>query len=1110
MDMQQHAWRRRLVAIAAAIAMGVTTLVAAQPAAHAETPQATPRSAVVSDATEPAEQQPTTRLIVHYRPQDPAVDDGRVVWVWGTDRDGATLEGAFHEFTGEDAFGKVLDIEVPGAYDADKIGLIVTTPQWNKVGGDRFVDASNGTAEVWVDAAAPDETYDETTVPEEYLKKVNHLDVTVHYRRDDGDYTGWNMYAWADGVEARTAGFADPDDYGMTATYTMDSVEGMTRPMFIVRQSVDGNEWAAKDPGEGDRVIPQSAIEITDAASGSGRAEIWLRSGEWTTYTNESVILLTNSFTGAEISATDEITVKLRGSFDDTTFTTDNVTVDGATVAGVAVEDGRLVITTEQALDPAAGYTVSAPDWGETVAIAGAVVRTDEFDEAYAYDGDDLGATWSAESTTFKLWAPTASAVTLNTYESDRSADAPLAATHPMTRGERGVYSVTVDGDCADLAYDYTVTFADGTSNRSADPYATAAVVNGRRSVVLSDAQMNPEGTGERMPAFGKATDATIAETNIRDFSIAPNSGISQENKGKYLGMVEPGTTTDAGATSGLDYLKDLGVSHVQIMPMYDYGSVDETGDLSYDEEQHGQQNWGYDPLNYNVPEGSYSSDPYNPSARVTELKQMVEGLHDNGIRVIMDVVYNHVQDVSSHPFNLVVPGYYFRYDGNGNLTNNSGCGNDTASERAMMRNYIVDSVTYWARNYNVDGFRFDLMGLIDLQTMKEVRAALDEIDPSIIVLGEGWDMNTTMDKSEMTTQPNAFELASKDGDNGVAFFNDSIRDALKGSVFDTADTGFVSGKTGKEGLILNNILACRNPEGTAGDAMCTNGTADVRYGDAGQIVHYAEIHDNMTLYDKLRASVPDDDDTTTAARAELADSVVYLSYGIPAIQLGQEFLRTKNGVADSYNAGDAVNAIDWDRATQYADSVAYVKGLIDLRAGSETFRMADYGQIAANTKAIAAADGVVAYQASGEDGTYVVIHNANEEPATVRGIEDGDYATLVQGGTVDLDAPVTTPVSADGYEAGALSTTVLYRPADDGQQPGTDSGQPGDGDGEHGPGSGSDDATPEASGEGKPTRPIASTGSAIAIAAVAAVLLIAVAGAAWAVRRRSRGGRRQ
>ena len=350
-------------------------------------------------------------------------------------------------------------------------------------------------------------------------------------------------------------------------------------------------------------------------------------------------------------------------------------------------------------------------------------------------------------------------------------------------------------------------------------------------------------------------------------------------------------------------------------------------------------------------------------------------------------------------------------------------------------KKYIVDSVTYWAKNYNVDGFRFDLMGLIDTETMKEVRAALDKIDPSIIILGEGWDMNTTMDKSKMTIQPNAYQVASDGKNNGIAFFNDSIRDGLKGSVFDSADTGFVfdsadtgfvSGKAGQEKLIAHNALGCQYD--AEAETTCWNGNAQDHYADAGQVVNYAEIHDNMTLYDKLKASVPTDDEATTVARAKLADSVVYLSEGIPAIQLGQEFLRTKGGNDNSYNAGDEVNAIDWDRTTQYSGSVDYVRGLIKLRNRIAALRQTNYNDINASVTMLKSANGVVAYQAKDSSGTYVVIFNANNDAAAIDGVEAGKYEVLAADGTVygDDDVKSVTVRKGSAYTAGALSATVL------------------------------------------------------------------------------------
>ena len=769
-------------------------------------------------------------------------------------------------------------------------------------------------------------------------------------------------------------------EYSFT-NYTYYNNDGVSDIGMLRRYGKDA--WKAKDPDDSDHKIPSDALVFD--ADGNASAEVWLMSGDATVYSSRPS--LGASVKSAEISDTNQLSAKLskKVSADDLDGKISVTDADGKSVKikNVKTDGNKVIVTTDKDLDVRGRYTVEVKDFGSQDAIAGAVVRTDAFDKKYAYSGDDLGATFQKNQTGFKVWAPTATNVKLVTY---RSADpnAEVDKTIDMTGEDKGVWSATVKKLASGTAYAYQLTFADGTVNVSADPYATAAVANGERSVVLSQKDMGS--AGDRMPAFGKTTDATIAEMNIRDFSISPDSGIAADRQGKYLGVVQSGTKTAKGATSGLDYLKSLGVSHVQIMPMYDYGSVNETGDLSYNAA--GAQNWGYDPENYNVPEGSYSSDPSNPSTRVAEMKQMVKELHKNDIRVIMDVVYNHVYNAASHSFNKTVPGYYFRYDANGALVNNSGCGNDTASERKMMRKYIVDSVTYWAKNYNVDGFRFDLMGLIDLETMKEVRAALDKIDPSIIILGEGWDMNTTMDKSRMTIQPNAYEVASDGKNNGIAFFNDSIRDGIKGSVFSDTDTGFVSGKAGQEGLIAHNALGCRYDADA--DTTCWNGNAQDHYADAGQVVNYAEIHDNMTLYDKLRASVPTDDDATTVARAKLADSIVYLSEGIPAIQLGQEFLRTKGGNGNSYNTGDAMNAIDWDRTTQYADSVDYVKGLIKLRKQIKALRLTDYDDIGKDVKLIKSADGVVAYRVKDESGTYVVIFNANADVAKIEGLDSG------------------------------------------------------------------------------------------------------------------------
>lgn len=968
--------------------------------------------------------QPKTKVIVHYKPAEGDAVADRGVYMWGTDKNGATLNGAWHAFTGEDSYGKVFETTIDGAYDAAKIGVIVTTEGWDKVGGDRTIDGSTGTAEIWVDGANPDETL--TEAPDGYKKAANQIDVTIHYHRLADDYTSedgmkaWDIWGWADGVNGAAYPFTEHDDYGLIAKYTLKG-SGMSTPQFIVRYG--GDSWEAKDPNDENRTIPQSAITVN--ADGTASAEIWLVQGDTTIYTNGTLYDAKGMIVSAEMTDFNTITVKLNKALT-IDKPADAVSVEGVKIKDVKASGNTVTITTADNLDVTKAYKVTIEDYGTQNVSLGAVVRSDAFDKKYAYDGDDLGVTYKAEKSTFKLWAPTATKVTLRLYAD--STDPKAAQTDAVTlekSGKKGVWTFAVDKDLKDYAYDYELTFADGTVNTSADPYATAAVANGERSVVLSGKEKGD--AGKRMASFSKPTDAIITEANVRDMTINPNSGVSEANRGKYLGFVEEGTTVDGkqgAASTGIDYLKSLGVTHVQIMPVYDYGSVDETGDLSYG----AQYNWGYDPENYNVPEGSYSSDPSDPSARVKEMKQMVSGLHKNGLYVVMDVVYNHVYNASEHAFNKTVPGYYFRYDANGNLTNGSGCGNDVASERAMARKHIVDSVKYWATEYNVDGFRFDLMGLIDQTTMNQVRAALDEIDPSILVIGEGWDMTDAIGNQE-TTQPNASKV------KGVAFFNDSLRDAIKGSVFSDEDTGFIAGKADKENLIATNVLGCNNKrEGIDENGHCNNGTADTNYGGADQVVQYVEIHDNLTLYDKLVKSAPNDSEETRLARAKLADSLILLSQGIADMQFGQEFLRTKGGNGNSYNAGDAVNAIDWNRTVEQAGSVNYVKGLIALRKSIKNLHLSSYDDIAKNMTVLQQSDGVVAYQLKDGSDTYVVVFNANESAATVEAVPAGKYTVLAADGKVaeTQDKNAATTVGADGYQAGALAAAVLKAGADD------------------------------------------------------------------------------
>ena len=585
-----------------------------------------------------------------------------------------------------------------------------------------------------------------------------------------------------------------------------------------------------------------------------------------------------------------------------------------------------------------------------------------EFSAKYTYTGNDLGNTYSPTATKFRVWAPTAIAVTLVTYA---KADSPLssAVETRMTPDVNGTWVTSLSGDQDGLIYNYRVTL-EGPTNEAVDPYVRATTINGTRGVVVNLSKTNPAGWSKSKPKFsGKATDAVIYELHVRDLSMDSSSGISAANKGKFLAFTELNTKSGAVQT-GVSAIKDLGVTHVELLPIYDFQSVDEAAPTF---------NWGYDPQNYNVPEGSYSSDPTKPTARITELKRALQSMHSVGLRVNMDVVYNHVYNASTFSQNLITPGYFFRTDDSGALTNGSGCGNDVATERPMVRKFIVDSVKYWASEYNLDGFRFDLMGLMDIKTINEVTAALKVIDPTIIVIGEGWEMGT-LAKDLRASQTNISKL------NNVAHFNDQIRDGLKGSVFKASDTGWATGKLSAVGDIKPGIVGNTNYDPMFLNAWNTTSPT--------QSVNYVESHDNLTLADKLTASVKGISPTGIAQLSQFATSIAFLSQGVPFMQAGQEFLRSKNGDDNSYKSDDATNSLKWSTKLKYSATVNYYKGLIALRAAHPAFRMTSTADMKANIKFFKGTDTLIAYSINGKAvgdkaKTIVVIHNADSANAT-------------------------------------------------------------------------------------------------------------------------------
>ncbi|MEE0264203.1 MAG: type I pullulanase [Acutalibacteraceae bacterium] len=643
-------------------------------------------------------------------------------------------------------------------------------------------------------------------------------------------------------------------------------------------------------------------------------------------------------------------------------------------------------------------------------------IQAAQYDEQ-AYYGDDLGATYTPAKTTFKVWSPSASKVVVNLYAtgSDTEVGAKKLGTHNMTKGANAVWSITLNGDLKNVYYTYSVTNA-GRTEETADPYAKAAGVNGDRAMVVDLNSTNPAGWDndnnfQRVP---NQTDANIWELHVKDFSYDKASGVSEANRGKYLAFTETGTTLngEGKVATGVDYVADLGVNYVHLNPIYDFGSVNEAGSDT-------QFNWGYDPKNYNVPEGSYSSNPYDGNVRITETKQMVKGLHDKGIGVIMDVVYNHTYSTNS-VFQKTVPDYYYRMNADGSFSSGSGCGNDTASEREMYRQYMIDSVVYWAKEYHIDGFRFDLMGLHDVETMNAIRAALDEIDPDIIMYGEGWSMASTFDADAVAaSQSNAKHMSER-----IAHFNDQIRDGLKGSVFDQAGKGFIQGEyTGAKavnfGLLANtkrggNWIA-RTPE---------------------QTVTYASCHDNATIYDRLVNSMGGDytvryDDYVEMNK--LCAAVTMSSQGMAFILAGEEFARTKLGDHNSYQSPPDLNRLDWARTLEYGDLVSYYKGLFEFRNYYDPIRT----PVALDgvTTAYDTQTGVVqmVYENQNFDWEDVVfLFNANSEAQTVTLADTlpDKWVSVVNGqmaGTAKLDEFTGREITIPAGEALVLVDKASY-----------------------------------------------------------------------------------
>ena len=817
----------------------------------------------------------------------------------------------------------------------------------------------------------------ETPAPDEY--SLPHEDgcnqLTLYWNHPSGKYDNCDVWVWFPGRDGHGEMFHECP-YG--AKVVLNVPQDVSEVGFIVRRECSepgGSSW-----GEATKDYDEDRFAVITGAD----TVIYLKSGDKMQYTSEDggkTLAPIRLFTMAGIQSPTEIQYYISPAKRISSLSELKVLCGGESVAIASLsslnnEVVTGVITLAEPLDLSKAYTVEIEGYGSAAAVPTGLFDSKEFIDKYVYDGDDLGAVIDGEKTLFKVWAPTASAVVLNLFTAGDGGEA--CAQIPMTRGDKGVWAA--EADCGHgTYYTYSVTTSLGTQE-AVDPYARSAGVNGNRGMVVDLPSTDPYGfrDSEYYQGVGSYEQAVVWEVHVRDFSNRIDGSMYP---GKYLAFTETGLQNRSGISVGVDYLKELGVTHVHLQPVYDYATVDESSDAP-------QFNWGYDPKNYNVPEGSYSTDPYHGEVRVNEFKQMVQSLHDNGMGVVMDVVYNHTYSLDSN-LNRIVPYYYYRFTNDGAASNGSGCGNETASDRAMFRKYMVDSVCYWASEYKIDGFRFDLMALHDVDTMQAIESALHAINPKAVIYGEGWTGGTSaLNPNLQATQANIRKVKATNGGIGaVAVFNDAIRDGLKGSVFDARDAGYINGKVSK--LTAGKVIF-----GLQGGVSSAGASWSV---DKAMVVNYMSSHDNTTLWDKLQLTCPDASPEELQAMNRLGAGVVMISKGMPFFLAGEEMLRSKGGDSNSYASSDEVNNIDWSVLSPDSaelQMVEFYRALIAMRKANAFLTGSDVKAELLDSGAIKAT-----YFYHGRETAYAVV---NPNGADLEySLPDGSWTLLINGDAV-------------------------------------------------------------------------------------------------------------
>lgn len=653
----------------------------------------------------------------------------------------------------------------------------------------------------------------------------------------------------------------------------------------------------------------------------------------------------------------------------------------------------------------------------ETLTDHPSTERLDSYDKYPSYYGSDLELVYTPEQSVFTLWAPSADRVRLNLYASGEGGDPEEHV--EMEKAGYGTWRIHIDRDLKGSFYTFQIEKNGKWLNETPGIWAKAVGINGNRAAVIDWNETNPEGwESDRSPELKMYSDIILYELHHRDFSIAPDSGI--ENKGKFLALTETGTKTPEGEATGLDHLKELGVTHIHILPSFDFATVDET---KLDENHY---NWGYDPKNYNVPDGSYSTDPANPVVRIREFKEMVKSLHQNGFRIVLDVVYNHTASTDHSNFDLTVPGYFYRQNADGSYSNASGCGNETASEREMVRHYIIESVKFWAREYHIDGFRFDLMGIHDIETMNRLRSELLEIDPTIFVYGEGWvAADSPLPFEQRAVKENVGQM------EGIGVFNDEFRDGLKGSTFDEQEPGYASGNINGhfEPVKYGIVGGTDHPQVDYGGLLYCNAPYA---GAPSQMINFVSCHDGYTLVDKLKLSVQGDHAADELIPIDkLVHTVLLTAQGIPFIRSGEEIMQDKQGEPNSYKSPDSINRIDWSLKAKNREVFDFIRGLIALRKAHPAFRIPTVEGLQQWLRFMDTGDsGVIAYTlgeyANNDEWKEILVaYNGNRHEVEI-GIPEGEWNVVCRNGQIDPEGKDRLP--GGSVKIGASSALILYR----------------------------------------------------------------------------------